>query len=235
MLFSRAKRTRQKSDFEKYKQIRNRVVSQLCEAKSRFFKTINPRNAKQFWKAVKYLNKTRSSIPVLTDGNLTAHSDGDKVEILCDLFSKCLNHAVPPPSPGNSTLNTGHTIPEELLCTEDEVHFFLTSLDTSKATGPDGISARMLKSTASSITPSVTTLLNLSPHIGCLPKEWKRSSVVPIPKKSSATMPNNYRPISLLSIVSKVLERHVQTLIIDHLHNHHTLSESQWGFQVNQP
>ena len=55
MLFSRAKRTIQKSDFEKYKQIQNRVVSQLCEAKSRFFKTINPCNAKQFWKAVKYL------------------------------------------------------------------------------------------------------------------------------------------------------------------------------------
>ena len=75
---------------------------------------------------------------MLSDGNITAHSDGDKAEMLCDFFSKCFNHAVPPLSPGNSTLNTGHTIPEELLCTEDEVHFFLTSLDTSKATGPDG-------------------------------------------------------------------------------------------------
>jgi len=148
VLFSRAKRTRQKSDFEKYKQIRNRVVSQLREAKSRFFKTINPRNAKKFWKAVKYLNKIRSSIPVLSDGNITAHSDGGKTQMLCDFFSKCFNHAVLPLSPGNSTPNTGHTIPEELLCTKDEVHFFLTSLDTSKATGRDGISARMLKSTA---------------------------------------------------------------------------------------
>ena len=135
MLFSRAKRTSQKSDFEKYKRIRNRVVSQLCESKSRFFKTINPRNVKKFWMVVKYLNKTRSSILVLSNGNITAHSDRDKAEMLCDFFSKCLNHALPPLSPGNSTLNTGHTIPEELLCTEDKVHFFLTSLDTSKATG----------------------------------------------------------------------------------------------------
>ena len=57
MLFSHAKRTKQKSDFEKYKRIRNMVVSQLRAAKSRFFKTTNPRNAKKFWKAVKYLNK----------------------------------------------------------------------------------------------------------------------------------------------------------------------------------
>jgi len=138
MLFSCAKRTRQNSDFEKYKQIQNRVVSQLCEAKSRFFKTINPRNAKKFWKAVKHLNKTRSSIPVLSDAWQHKYSfwHGDKAEMLCDFFSKCFNHAVPPLSTGNSTLNTGHTIPEELLCTEDEVHFFLTSLATSKATGP---------------------------------------------------------------------------------------------------
>ena len=54
---------------------------------------------------------------------------------------------------------------------------------------------------------------------------------MPIPKKSSATKASTIRPISLLSIVSKVLERHVHTLIMDHLHNHHPLSEFQWGFQ----
>ena len=46
-------------------------------------------------------------------------------------------------------------------CTEDEIQFFLSSLDISKATGPDGISPKMLKSTGSSIAPSVTSLLNL--------------------------------------------------------------------------
>ena len=162
----------------------------------------------------------------ITQAKQTSHSDGDKAEMLCDFFSKCFNHAVYHHFPQVIRLLT-QVIPSLKNCYVlkiDEVHFFLTSLDTSKATGPDGISAYMLKSTASSITPSVTTLLNLSLRTGCLPKEWKRSSVVPIPKKSSATTPNNYRPISLLSIVSNVLERHVHTLIIDHLHNHHPLS-----------
>ena len=151
--------------------------------------------------------------------------------MLSDFFSTCFNRAVPPLFPSTSIFSADHTIPEDLLCTEDEVHFFLSCLDTSKATGPDGISAIMLKSTASSITPSVTSLLNLSLRTGRVPEEWKRSSVVPIPKKSPATTPNSYRPISLLSIVSKVLERHVHTLIMEHLHNQHPLSESQWGFQ----
>ena len=60
LLFSRAKRTSRKSDLEKYRQTRNRVVAQLREAKSRFLKTINPLSAKKFWKAVKHLNKTHS-------------------------------------------------------------------------------------------------------------------------------------------------------------------------------
>ena len=146
--------------------------------------------------------------------------------MLSDFFSTCFNQAVPPLFPSSSIFSAEHTIPEDLLCTEDEVHFFLSCLDTSKVTGPDGISAIMLKSTASSITPSVTSLLNLSLRTGRVPEEWKRSSVVPIPKKSPATTPNSYRPISLLSIVSKVLEHHVHTLIMEHLHNQHPLSES---------
>ena len=64
------------------------------------------------------------------------------------------------------------TIPEDLLCTEEETFFLLSSLDSSKATGPDGISACMLKSTADSITPSVTKLLNLSLSSGHVPMEW---------------------------------------------------------------
>ena len=95
LLFSRAKRTNRKSDLEKYRQTRNRVVSQLREAKCRFLKTINPHSAKKFWKAVKRLNKTHSSIPVLTNGSTTAHSDREKAEMLSDFFSTCFNQAVP--------------------------------------------------------------------------------------------------------------------------------------------
>ena len=53
-----------------------------------------------------------------------------------------------------------HECAPELLCTEDEICAFLKSLDTSKASGPDGISARMLKATADAIAPSVTKLFN---------------------------------------------------------------------------
>ena len=87
----------------------------------------------------------------------------------------------------------------------------------------------MLKATAYSIAPSITKLFNLSIQLGCFPQTWKVSNVVPIPKSTDNTSPN-YRPISLLSVLSKLLERHMYCQITDHLETHHPLSSSQWGF-----
>ena len=89
----------------------------------------------------------------------------------------------------------------------------LSSIDVSKASGPDGIGARMLKSTAASIAPAVTNLFNLSLRLGRVPSEWKSARVTPVPKSSKFSDPANYRPVSLLSILSKLLEKHANPLI----------------------
>ena len=85
----------------------------------------------------------------------------------------------------------------------------LQSLDVSKASGPDKVSARMLKETASSIAPSITNLFNCSIRFGKLPIQWKTSMIVPIPKSTNFANPENYRPISLICILCKLLERHM--------------------------
>ena len=65
---------------------------------------------------------------------------------------------------------------------------------------------------------------------GNLPSVWKRASIVQIPKSQHHSSPSNYRPISLLPIISKTLERHVYALIMRHLQENHPLSAFQWGF-----
>ncbi len=107
--------------------------------------------------------------------------------------------------------------------------YLLVALDPTKASGRDGISAKMLKSTAYSIAPSLTKLFNLSLTTGSLPSAWKKSSVVPIPKNHNISDPSNYRPISLLPVLSKILERHVFMLTMDHLQWNRPLSAFQWG------
>jgi len=75
--------------------------------------------------------------------------------------------------------------PEKLLCTEDEVMYLCQTIDISEASGAP-----------------VTKLFNQSILTGCFPVMWKRSYIVPIPKNGDKTNPANYKPISLLPILS---------------------------------
>ena len=123
--------------------------------------------------------------------------------------------------------------PEELLCTEESIFDHLFNLVTSKSTECDGISAKKLKSTAASIAPSLTELFNLSVTSGVFPVEWKIGRIAPIPKGNDQTVPSGFRPISILPIVSKVMERHIQTVIESHLQEHAPISPRQsMGFHV---
>ena len=94
-----------------------------------------------------------------------------------------------------------------------------------RASGPDGLSAQMLKATADSIAPSLTKLFNISITLGRFPEWWKTSAVVPIPKTTDLSDASKYRPISLVSVVSKLLERHFHLLISDQLHEFHPLAD----------
>ena len=101
-----------------------------------------------------------------------------------------------------------------------------------KAAGPDRISALMLKETASVIAPSLSKLFNRSLSQGCFPACWKLANVIPVPKPGSLnSSPSGYRPISLLSIISKVLEKHVYMFMYDYLSEHYLIASNQWGFQ----
>lgn len=84
-----------------------------------------------------------------------------------------------------------------------EVKAVLKSLDSNKAASPDQIPTRILKKTAATIVPSLCKLLNRSLEEGYIPREWKLANVVPVHKKDEKDHEANYRPISLLCIVSK--------------------------------
>ena len=152
--------------------------------------------------------KNKQPIPTLSyDGRiLIADSDGDKSNnMLNSLFYSCFNQSHPPVA----VCYPPYFCPDNVLCCEQEVCDLLAALDVTKASGQDGISARMLRYTAPSIASSLTQLFNLSLNSGVIPYDWKKSLIVLIPQNSGSSKPTSYRPISLLSIVSKVLEQHV--------------------------
>ena len=180
------------------------------------------------------MTKKSSSIPTFKNGERIVENDLDKVTLLNSYFSQCFNQSVSPLTDNDISVfdsTNPFLCPEEFLCTEDEVLEMLLSLDTKKANGRDGISARMLKSTARSIAYSITLLFNNSISTGKLPEAWKVSSVVPVPKGSDSTCVSNYRPISLLPVVSKLLERHMHFLISCQIETLCPIASHQWGFQ----
>ena len=77
-------------------------------------------------------------------------------------------------------------------------------------------------------------LFNQSILRGCFPMIWKQLNIVPIPKNGDTTNQTNYRPICLLSILSKHLERHIVNLLLQHLLETRPISDSQWGFQSGE-
>ena len=89
---------------------------------------------------------------------------------------------------------------------------------TKTASGPDGLSSHMLRNTASAITSTLTKLFNKSLSTGVVPSEWKLSNITPVFKgKGDPCCVANYRPISLLSLPSKVLERIVHNRLLKYL------------------
>ena len=162
--FQAARKSAKPAQYSKFRRLRNKIVKMIRNAKSSYFKNLNPRNKKQFWKAVKYLNKQQSTIPTLHHHGTAAVTDSEKASLLNECFSACFNRDTPPLLITDDDHHTVHSssCSDELLCTAEEVIFLIMSLDTSKANGPDGISAQMLKGTAHSIAPSLTKLFNIS-------------------------------------------------------------------------
>ena len=128
--------------------------------KSKFFRSLGTRSNKDFWKVIKLLNNQQSSIPTLNHNGVKVESSLDKAVLLNTFFYECFNKSVPPFNDHQPYLDPS-TYPEDLLCTEDDVLDLISDLDCNKSSGPDDISAKMLKGTATSIAPSLTRLFNL--------------------------------------------------------------------------
>ena len=106
----------------------------------------------------------------------------------------------------------------------------LLALKTNKAIGLDKISAKLLKCVSHSIYQSVTKLLNLSTTTCCFPEVWKCSKVTALFKSGDRTNTTNYRPISILPTLSKILERAVHSQLYEYLDANQILTDKQFGF-----
>ena len=114
---------------------------------------------------------------------------------------------------------------------EVEVMCIIKSLKSKGSSGYDGISSKILKQCAGSVIKPLTYICNLSLTTGIFPERCKFAIVRPIYKKGNQTEMNNYRPVSLLPTISKVLEKTMLSRLSQHFESNKLLSPSQFGFQ----
>jgi len=129
------------------------------------------------------------------------------------------------------------------LCDESETDFLstinisessvlnkLNGLKVGKSQGPDQIHGKLLFELRLQLLKPLTHLFNLSLKTGVIPQDWRDADVVPLFKKGSKRKCENYRPISLTSIVCKLLESIVKDEIVKYLDQCNLIKDSQHGF-----
>lgn len=116
---------------------------------------------------------------------------------------------------------------------EEEVSNLISKLKKNVAPGQDGLTSKAIIDNSSVISPPLTYIVNLCFQQGYFPGELRLATVLPLFKAGNRELPGNYRPISLLSCISKVFEKCVKSRIVNFLDKHNIISNHQYGFRKN--
>ena len=116
---------------------------------------------------------------------------------------------------------------------ETEVLEEINNLPTGKSPGIDGIPSKVIKASVTPILGPLTHIYNCSFQQGIVPSPFKVAKTIPIHKKNDKRLPGNFRPISLLIIFNKLLEKLVHKRIYSFLNSNQLLNKFQFGFRKN--
>ena len=122
-----------------------------------------------------------------------------------------------------------------LPTTAQEVSDTINNLKNSNSTGIDNISVKLIKSCSSLISPILSNINNHSLTSGIFPNALKIAKVVPVIKNGDVKCISNYRPISVLPILSKVTQKIVYNRLSSYLKEHSVLHANQFGFREKLP
>ena len=235
-MLRRYRRNKSELNLSLYKAARNEVVALNRKAKNEYLHKLNVElsqasGSKKWHKIVgKFINKGESSRfpPLLTDNGLIFDCKA-KANLMnkhfCEI-TKIKSQSLQLPQ---VVLKTSAKL-NNINITQDEVLHELKNLDTSKSVGPDGVSPFILKNCCYVLCPFITRLFEKIVSQGLYPQSWKIANVLPIFKSGDPGLPSNYRPISITSVLSKLLERIVHHQMYDYVMKYNLISPAQSGF-----
>ena len=245
-LLRKARRTKQQLDWDNFKRKRNYVTNLIRNAKNTYHQNLLEENSsrpEKFWKCIKTLFPTQQqnssgSFSLNIDGTIITnkftianrfcayfHDIARKLKIKFDPLKDYVWRS-PPVDPKYPRRRFKLKYVSLI-----EVKKHLKSLKRKKTDGLDQIPTCLLKDGADFVAAPLAHLINLSLKTGIVPSEFKIGKIIPIFKSGQLNNIDNYRPITILPPISKILEKCVHSQFIDFLEEHKLLSSNQFGFR----
>lgn len=207
-----------RSDYDKFSTYRRRFNEGCSKCFNNYIKSVEDnmsKNIKYFWSFIKN-RRGHSSVPPSMYYKDDTSADP---KYICNLFSNffysvyepsTLDSCWAPPSECNENNNI---LINDIQFDHNYVKIRLKNLDATKGPGPDGIPALFFKETAESLHKPITHIYNACLQEGIFPNIWKKANIIPVYKSGDKHNVENYRPISILSTLSKVFESLIHSKI----------------------
>jgi endonuclease/exonuclease/phosphatase family metal-dependent hydrolase len=236
-MWLRYRQSKSYNDMVEYKIAQRKAVKEYKKAKKQFERKLAKDikiNPKSFYAYVRSKSKVKDSVGPLRDSDGQLVSEKEK---MCNLLNEYFGSVF-------TTENSVNELPEvkcffnedkshmlsNIVLTRDIISIKLSKLKVNKAPGIDGIVPRLLVETADILNLPLLYVYQKSMESGRVPDDWKKANVTAIFKKGDKSSPCNYRPVSLTSVVCKVLESLIRDNIVEHVRKFNLIRETQHGF-----
>jgi hypothetical protein len=240
LAYQQMKKTSSDACVHKYVTIRREVKREIRKCKRSYEEHIAEHckeNPKEFFNYVRSKKSVKETIGPLQDNNgELVHDKTNMANILNDNFSAVFTKEDTEsiPTPHNMFQGNDANRLTEIKVSSQDVEKVLNKLKVNKSPGPDGIHPRVLKEAKDALIMPLKIIFNRSLSEGKVPNDWKKANVTHIFKKGNKKEPANYRPISLTSVICKLLESLIRDQIVCHLEDNSLILNSQHGFRKNR-
>ena len=222
-----------------FKRHRNDLTDKIRNTKKEYLLKVENKingetnfGSKCWWKLVNQFTIKKGisaqDIPPIQYNNIIYYSPEGKAEAFNSHFT--CNSKLNGEDDELPSLDEAETSIPQLLITEEMVIDVVKSLNLNKAVGPDQIHNRLIVKAISVIAQPLVNLFNRSLNEHEFPDSWKIANVTPIYKKGDRDVCGNYRPVSLLSCIGKIMEKCVQKHVFSYLKFNTLLTPCQSGF-----
>ena len=222
--------TRKDEDYSKYKEALNAATTEIRQSKRSYEQKLacNIKNdSKSFYAYVRSKQNVQDKVGPLEDsaGNIISQRflmAEDLNGYFSSVFTKEDISSLPVADAKFQGAKSDYLGP--LVVTPELVAKKIKAMKDNKSPGVDGIPPKLLMETVEQISIPLARVFNLSLKEGVVPFEWKEANIIPLFKKGSRNKSENYRPVSLTSVICKLLERLIKDHMVDFLVKHKLLN-----------